>query len=51
MDGKAEGGDEYVAREKVAKVRSDQVSHQSGSSEENGDGKNKCDGEPVSTCY
>ena len=41
MDGKAEGGDEYMA----GKVRSDRVLHQSGSGEENGDGKKKCEGE------
>ena len=47
MDGKAEGSDEYMAREKATgKVWSDRVSHQSGSSEENGDGKKKCEGEP-----
>ena len=46
MDGKAEGDDKYVAREKVAgKVWSDQVLHQSGNGKESGDGEKKCEGE------
>ena len=45
MDGKAEGGNEYVAREKVVgKVRSDWVLHQSGNGKESGDGEKKCEG-------
>ena len=45
MDGKAEGGNEYVVQEKaVGKVQSDQVSHQSGNGKESGDGKKKCEG-------
>ena len=45
IEGKAEGGDEDVVRERVAdKVWSDQVPHQSGSSEEDEDTKKEYEG-------